>query len=83
MLALYRAALTLRRSSSALGDGPLQWIASEAGVIAFARTEHFACVTNLSSTLVALPPHEQILLASSPFSGELLPSDTTVWLRTA
>jgi hypothetical protein len=30
---------------------------------------------------VRLPSHAGLLLASGPLDGELLPPDTTVWLR--
>jgi alpha-glucosidase len=39
------------------------------------------CVANLSAAPVFLPPHAGILLASGPLDGDLLPPDTTAWLR--
>ena len=82
VLELYRSALHLRRSEPALGDGPLVWLKSQAGVLAFTRDETFACVVNLSSTPTSLPPHTEVLLASTAFDGAELPPDTAVWLRT-
>ena len=81
MLSLYRAALALRRSTAALGDGDLEWIESEPDVLAFARGEDFISVTNLSDGPVGLPAHEQLLLTSEPLVGGQLPSDSTAWLR--
>jgi alpha-glucosidase len=81
MLELYRSALRLRRSQP-LGDGPLTWLDAAPGVLAFARDETFACVVNLSDAPVALPAHEEVLVASGPLDGPNLPPDTAVWLRT-
>jgi alpha-glucosidase len=39
MLELYRAALRLRRTEPALGDGPMRWLPSPPGVLAFTRTD--------------------------------------------
>jgi alpha-glucosidase len=83
MLELYRAALRLRRESPALGDGPLDWLEGlPTGVLAFTRDETFACVVNLSTEPVDLPPHKEVLLTSGPMNGTTLPTDTAVWLRT-
>jgi len=83
MLSLYREALQIRRSEPALGDGSLRWLDAPAGVLAFARGERFACVVNLSTEAIELPPHEAVLLASGPLEGGLLRPDTAVWLRRA
>jgi alpha-glucosidase len=82
MLELYRRALRLRGEHPALGDGPLHWLDDvPSGVLAFARSETFTCVVNLSTEPVHLPPHEEVLMASGPV-GATLPPDTAVWLRT-
>ncbi|MCM0675140.1 glycoside hydrolase family 13 protein [Micromonospora phytophila] len=83
MLALYRSAIRLRRTEPGLGDGPMRWLEAPADVLAFARSDEFACVVNLSGAPVPLPPHHLRLLASGPLQGDLLPPDTAVWLRTA
>lgn len=77
-LELYRTALRLRRKL--LAGESLIW-AEEAPVqvLAFARSEGWRCVTNLSDAQVALPPGE-VLLSSAPLTGRRLPPDTTVWL---
>ncbi len=81
MLELYRAALRLRRAESALGDGRLHWLPAPAGVLAFGRGD-LCCMANLSPAPVALPAHTTVLLASGPLEDDLLPPDTTAWLRT-
>ncbi|MFJ3420912.1 glycoside hydrolase family 13 protein [Streptomyces sp. NPDC086082] len=77
-LELYRTALRLRRK---LLDGEaLTWADSSPGVLHFARSDGWRCVTNLSGAPVALPPGE-LLLSSEPAAGERqLAPDTTVWL---
>jgi alpha-glucosidase len=78
MLALYRNALTLRRHH--LGDGTLTWRESQPGVLAFNR-ESLTNITNLSAEPIDLPPHQELLLTSSPLDNGQLPPDTTAWLR--
>jgi alpha-glucosidase len=90
MLALYREALRIRRSSPALGDGPMTWQPSAGGVLAFDRLPAGAgagesagglrCVANLSPVPVPLPADATVLLSSGPLDGGLLPPDSTAWL---
>jgi alpha-glucosidase len=80
MATLYRQALSVRRGEPALGSHDLTWLPAPAGVLAFTRTGGFACVVNMSSSPLPLPPRHQTLLASGEISG-LVPSDTAVWLR--
>ncbi|MFI6329749.1 alpha-amylase family glycosyl hydrolase [Micromonospora chersina] len=82
MLELYRAAIGIRRSEAALGDGGLTWLPAPDKVLAFARDPGFACVVNLSAAAVPLPAHERLLLASGPLDDDRLPPDTAAWLRT-
>jgi alpha-glucosidase len=83
-LALYRAALRLRRVHPALGRGTLSWLsdpeAATSGLVAFAREPGFTFAANLGPDPAPLPPHREILLASGPLAGDLLPPDTAVWL---
>ncbi len=87
MLCLYRSALRLRRSDPAFGETPLTWRQAPNGVLAFDRAAAGSpgatvrCVANLSTTPVPLPEHTEILLASGPLGGGLLPPDTTAWLH--
>ncbi|MEU4664243.1 glycoside hydrolase family 13 protein [Micromonospora chalcea] len=82
MLELYRAALALRRTEPALGDGTLAWLPAPHGVLAFAREPGFTCLVNLGDAAVPLPAHDELLLASGPLDDDRLPPDTAVWLRT-
>ncbi|MCZ0988013.1 glycoside hydrolase family 13 protein [Streptomyces diastatochromogenes] len=78
-LELYRTALRLRRKL--LEGETLTWTPdAPAGVLDFARTETWRCVTNLTAEPVRLPPGE-VLLAATPLPETgVLPPDTTVWL---
>jgi len=80
MLELYRAALSLRHSTPALGDGGLDWCPAQAGVLAFRRGPSFACVVNLSSRPAAIPVDGDVVLCSGDLEAGLLPPDTTAWL---
>ncbi|WHP17156.1 alpha-amylase family glycosyl hydrolase [Cellulomonas sp. ES6] len=94
MLALYRAALALRRAEPCLGDGELRWLDAGPDVLAFSRGD-VLCVVNLSDRPVPLPEHAGVLLASDGTGsagvagvadhadGAALPPDTAVWLRAA
>ncbi|MEV5339591.1 glycoside hydrolase family 13 protein [Streptomyces sp. NPDC052676] len=78
-LELYRSALKLRRK---LLDGEeLTWLEDvPEGVLAFARTDGWRCLANLSGEPVPLPPGE-LLISSAPLADDgVLPPDTTVWL---
>jgi alpha-glucosidase len=78
---LYRAALRLRRDHPALGRGTLRWL-EDAGtdLLCFAREPGFIFAANLGATDVPLPAYREILLASEPISGSILPPDTAAWL---
>jgi alpha-glucosidase len=80
-LSLYRNALRLRRATPGLGDGPMEWLPSVPGVLAFTRGPGFACVVNLSDRAVELPVSGEVLLSSGPLEGSVLPADTAVWIR--
>jgi alpha-glucosidase len=76
-LALYRAALHLRRSLADLRTAPLTWHSAGTDVLAFDRGPAFRCVVNLSAHPV--PIEGPVLLASGPCAGAL-PPDTAAWL---
>jgi alpha-glucosidase len=81
MLELYRSALRIRHASLA-PSGPLTWIGSGDGVLAFDRHDGFRCLANLSAGPVDLPDASEIILASGPLSADAkLPPDTTLWLH--
>ena len=77
-LALYRAALALRRSVAA-GEG-LTWTPSGPGVVHVERPGGWVCLTNFGPDPVALPDGE-VLLTSGPLTDGRVPADRTVWLR--
>ncbi|MBO9567289.1 MAG: glycoside hydrolase family 13 protein [Cellulomonas iranensis] len=78
---LYRSALRTRRTED-LGAGGLEWLEGHGSehVLAF-RNRDVVVVANLDDEDVALPADAQVLLASGPLDGGLLPPGTTVWLR--
>lgn len=78
-LALYRAALGLRRGLRGTG---MAWRDAPEGVLAFDRGPAFRCVVNLSARPVDLPGGWRVVLASAPCAGEL-PPDTAVWLSSS
>jgi alpha-glucosidase len=80
MLELYREALCIRRAEPALGDGPLEWLPAPERVLAFTRSDRFACVVNLSDRPVELPEHTAIVLASERIDDRHVGPDTAVWL---
>jgi alpha-glucosidase len=83
MLALYQAALRARAARRGLADDTLTWLESPDGVLAFSRADGFSCLVNLAAGPVPLPQHDELVLASGPLDGALLPPDTAVWLSTS
>jgi alpha-glucosidase len=77
---LYAQALAIRKSEAGLGDGPMTWIEAGKDVITFSRPGNFACYVNFGDP-IEMPSGAQILLASGEISGNLIPTDTAVWLR--
>jgi alpha-glucosidase len=81
MLALYRAALKLRREESSLANGQLRWLPSDPDVLAFARGADLACLVNLGPSRIDVPRNAILLIASDELEGGQLPPDTAAWLR--
>jgi len=87
-LALYRAALRLRREHPALGRGTLRWLDEQetpegTGLLCFTREPGFIFVANFGATSRPLPPHREVLLASEPspkIAEGTLPPGTAAWL---
>ena len=79
MLALYRAALRLRRGHPGLAGEELPLAAGPGGVLHFERDAGFRCVVNLSGTAFALPTQRTTLLRSDPSEDDLLPPDAAAW----
>jgi alpha-glucosidase len=80
MLSLYREALRIRKARPERADDALQWLAAPGGVLAFARPGGLRCIVNFAAEPVALPPHDDLLLASGALTDGRLPSDTAAWL---
>jgi alpha-glucosidase len=85
MLALYRAALAIRRQEPTLGDGPIEWIDLAPDALAFRRGDGFISVTNFGPEL-ELPAQTEVILASTELAEagdgiRRLPTDSTAWLR--
>ncbi|MCW2879832.1 MAG: hypothetical protein JWQ95_3932 [Sphaerisporangium sp.] len=82
-LAMYRAALRLRREHPALGDGSLTWEESPAGTLIFARGDGFACTVNASGDPVELPRPGDLLISSAAVAAEgdvvRLAPDSAAW----
>jgi len=93
-LELYRSALRLRRELDALGEGPLVWLDSPEGVLAFRRPgdqDAVAVALNLTDAAVRLPASwgTEMLIASGPDVAVLdddgtevlvLGGETAAWL---
>jgi alpha-glucosidase len=78
-LELYRLALALRRQFD-LGFGTVEWLDGyDEGVVAF-RSNGLTVVANVSAASMPVPTGE-LLLASHALDDDVLPADTTVWLR--
>jgi alpha-glucosidase len=84
MLNLYRRALWLRRQHPGLRwnsapTGSPRWLPESEGVLAFSNDRGFTCVVNLSGAPVRLEDRGELLAASGPIDGTVLPSDTAGW----
>jgi alpha-glucosidase len=83
MLALYRAALELRRDRAELGDGTMTWVDTEGDLLAFRRDPGFVCVVNVGGEPAAPPDAVRdgaLLLASDPLLPDgRLPGATAAW----
>lgn len=78
-LELYRDALALRASLQSGEE--LEWIDGiRPDMLAFRRPNGWTSVTNFGTEPAELPAGE-VLIASAPLEGGLLPGATTVWLR--
>ncbi len=78
MLALYRTALRLRRETSDLGAGGLDWLPSPSGTLLFRCGDEFHCAVNVSADSMTLPPAREQLV-SSVADSDVLPRDAAAW----
>ena len=79
MLSLYRTAIALRREHLTPVAATLEWQPTDPELLSFTQPGGFTFLANLSHQPVARPAGE-ILLASGPLPGGLVPPDTAVWL---
>jgi alpha-glucosidase len=79
-LALYQAALRLRRTLST-DDAHVTWLDDNPLLLRFRRSNGWQCVVNFSSHPQPLPPG-RVLLTSAPMGADpgSLPADTGAWL---
>jgi alpha-glucosidase len=81
MLALYRAALAIRRSEPDLRAAGFAWLGSRPDVLAFRRGERLVSITNFGTEGVDPPSSGELLLASRDLVDGRLPCDATGWWR--
>jgi len=79
-LALYQQALALRAQTPTLATNELVWQRAPDGCLAYRRGIDFVVALNASDEPVEMPPGE-VILSSGPIATEMLPPNTTVWLR--
>jgi alpha-glucosidase len=79
---MYRQVIALRKLEEGLGDGPMAWVEAGKDVVAFSRPGNFACYINFGAA-IEIPAGAKVLISSGPLEGNLLPTDTAVWLRLA
>jgi alpha-glucosidase len=80
-LTLYRTLLAARRAH-ALGEGALEWLDGFGPEVLAFRNGDVTVIANIGSAPVALP-HGNVIAASEPVVGGMLPVDTAVWIETA
>ncbi|GAA0403918.1 glycoside hydrolase family 13 protein [Microbispora corallina] len=84
-LALYRAALTMRREHPGLGDGTLTWLDGPRGTLAFTRGHGFTFLMNMTPEWVEIgpAPGELLLASGGPDTAggvvRLAPDSATWW----
>ncbi|WDZ88240.1 glycoside hydrolase family 13 protein [Micromonospora cathayae] len=78
---VYRTALRLRREHG-LGRGTLRWLSAGDEVLHFGNGG-VGVLTNFGAAPVPLPAGAEALHASGPLDDGLVPTDVTVWYRTA
>ncbi|MBV9593004.1 MAG: glycoside hydrolase family 13 protein [Actinobacteria bacterium] len=79
-LNFYRHLLGIRRQTPQLHTDSFEWIDSPAGSLSFRRGNSFVVVLNTGPAPVSLPMGD-VVASSGPVDGDLLPTDTAVWLR--
>ena len=77
-LSLYRQALEIRRSRTELTGSQVDWLDALPGMLIF-RRGGLVCALNAGDRPVDLP-EGQLILASAPATGGVLPPNTAAWL---
>jgi alpha-glucosidase len=78
-LSIYRRALALRRELA--HDESFDWLDHDEAVLAFRRGDGWASFTNFGTAPLRLPPGEALLSSADGTERDVLPPDTTVWMR--
>src|SRR5690606_23589549 len=76
---LYRDGLQLRAALDQLGDGPLRWLDTQPGVLAFVRGDALVCAPNVAPAPVPAPVDRAPLRASGPCPPGVPPGSTAAW----
>ena len=79
MLALYRAALAIRRSHEGFRGEAFTWLPSAPDVLDFERAAGLRCTVNVGADAVSLDPAREVLLTSAPLVDGALSPDATAW----
>lgn len=80
-LSLFRRAIELRRSRTALGRS-VRWLPTAPELLAFQGDDGLVCLLNAGSRAVGRPPGT-VLLSSGALRDGQIPPDTAVWLKPA
>ncbi|NUS43990.1 MAG: glycoside hydrolase family 13 protein [Mycobacteriaceae bacterium] len=79
VLALYRAALALRRIYWAGASGAIEWLETPSDTLAFRRGAA-QCLVNFAPDSIDIPRGFRVVAASQPDVDRTLPTDAAVWL---
>jgi alpha-glucosidase len=83
-LSFYRLALRTRREVTDGLPDEVTLLDGEPDTLAFVRGGGLVCVLNCGETPVRVPTEAgDLVVASGPLEGNLLPADTAAWFRTA
>lgn len=79
-LSFYQEALRVRRALRGTLPEEISWQEAPEDALVLNRGS-LICVINCGSAPVRLPPHDRVLIGSTPVEGHLLLPDTAVWLQ--
>ena len=81
MLALYRAALAIRRDQPGFAGEAFAWREAPETSLRFDRDRGVGCLVNLGAEPAAIPSGARVLLASSPPEDGRLAADSAAWFE--